>query len=236
MKIAIMQPYLFPYIGYWQLIDAVDKFVILDDVNYIMRGYINRNSILVNGAPHRFSVPLKKASQNRLIKDTQLNFNLEEKNKFLMTIQNSYKKCEYYENIMPMLEKIILNNEEDLTSYIEYSIRSITNYLQISTEIIKSSDIKKDESLKAQDRIIEICKKTNADTYINLSGGRKLYHSEDFEIEGMKLLFIDININDIIYAQNSKQFVPNLSIIDVLMNNSISEIKLLLKKYSLNSQ
>jgi len=69
MRIAIMQPYVFPFIGYFQLISAVDKFVLYDDVNYINRGWINRNNLLVNGVPYLFSIPLKHASQNRLIND-----------------------------------------------------------------------------------------------------------------------------------------------------------------------
>lgn len=229
-----MQPYLFPYIGYWQLIDAVDKFVILDDVNYIMRGYINRNRILINGQPYMFTIPIEKASQNKLIMNTQINFGEEGKKKFLMTIQNAYKKAPYFEIVMPMIEEIILNLETDLTEYIRQSIKSIMEYLNIQTNILVSSKIEKNQDLKAEERIIEICKRLGADTYINPCGGRTLYHHLDFEQEGMELFFLDTKSECITYNQRQKEFVSNLSIIDILMFNDVKTIQRFLKEYELN--
>lgn len=236
MKVAVMQPYLFPYIGYWQLINAVDKFVILDDVNYIMRGFINRNKILLNGQPYQFTIPIKKASQNKLIMDTELNFSQEDKRKFLLTIRNAYKKAPYFEKVMPMLEEIIQNPENDLTNYIRYSIERITQYLDIKTEIFVSSQIEKQPDLKAQDRIIEICKCLGADIYINPCGGRKLYHSEMFEKEGIKLLFLDPDMNHILYNQNQENFENNLSIIDVLVFNDKRKMEQIMEEYELNEE
>lgn len=112
MKVAIMQPYLFPYLGYWQLIKSVDTFVILDDVNFIKRGYINRNSILVNNNVHMFSVPVDKPSQNKLIMDTKLKFSRDEKEKFLKTIYLSYKKAKCFEAVYDKLKKIVLFDEK----------------------------------------------------------------------------------------------------------------------------
>lgn len=233
MKVGIMQPYLFPYIGYWQLIDAVDRFVILDDVNYIMRGYINRNSILLSGKPYRFTIPIQKASQNKLIMDTQLNYCQEEKNKFLLTICNAYKKAPYYDVVMPMIEEIINNSEIDLTQYIQFSIERIMNYLDVQTELFISSQIEKNQLLRGEKRIIEICKKMNADTYINPCGGRKLYSHLNFEQEGLELFFLETRGNNINYSQNQEEFVSNLSIIDVLMFNDVQTIKKFLKEYEL---
>lgn len=229
-----MQPYLFPYIGYWQLINAVDQFVILDDVNYIVRGYINRNRILINGQPYMFTIPIKKASQNKLIMDTEINFGEEEKKKFLLTIQNAYKKAFYYEAVMPLIEEIIRNSQTDLTEYIRFSIEKIMEYLNIHTKILVSSKIEKNEALKAEERIIEICKRLGADTYINPSGGRLLYHHLDFEQEGMELFFLDTKSECITYNQRQKEFVSNLSIIDILMFNNVQDIQVLLEKYDLN--
>lgn len=146
MKVGVMQPYLFPYIGYWQLINAVDRFVILDDVNYIMRGYINRNSILLNGKPYRFTIPIKKASQNKLIMETELNFDLLAKEKFLQTIQTAYKKAPYYEKVMPMMIEIINQQESDLTRFIRFSIEKLMEYLHIQTEILVSSQLEKNRN------------------------------------------------------------------------------------------
>lgn len=233
MKVAVMQPYLFPYIGYWQLINAADKFVILDDVNYIMRGFINRNRILLNGQSHMFSIPIKKASQNKLIRDTKLNFSEEDKRKFLMTIKSAYGKAPYFSQVMPMVEQIIDNPEIDLTSYIKNSILRINQYLDIDTEILISSEIEKDNTLKAQDRIIEICKKLNADIYINPCGGRGLYRHCDFEKEGLKLFFLTTIGENIHYQQFKKEFVENLSIVDLLMNNGQNQIRNFLHQYIL---
>lgn len=234
MKVGIMQPYLFPYIGYWQLIYAVDRFVILDDVNYIMRGYINRNSILLNGKPYKFTIPIKQASQNRLIMDTKLNFEEKEKKKFLMTISSAYKKAPFYQKVMPLIENVIMNPQDDLTDYIENSLNVLMKYLGIGTKLYRSSRIEKDNTLRAQDRIIEICKRLQTDTYINPCGGRALYNHEAFKKQGMELYFLDVCNEEIIYEQGQKDFQPNLSIIDVLMFNDLERTKQFLRKYKLN--
>ncbi len=234
MKVAIMQPYLFPYIGYWQLLNAVDKFVVLDDVNFIVRGYINRNRILLNGKPYRFTIPMKAASQNRLIKDTKLHFNEQEKMKFLGVLECAYKKAPFYSKVMPMLERIIRNPEDDLTEYIYYSLEILKNYMDINTELYKSSELEKDNSLRAQDRIIEICRRMKADIYINPCGGRQLYTHEEFENQKMQLFFLDTIEEEIFYEQGQKGFEKNLSIIDVMMFNDVQQMKTLLNKYELN--
>ena len=233
MKVAIMQPYLFPYIGYWQLINAVDELVILDDVNYIKRGYINRNSILINGTPYMFSIPISQASQNRLIMDTQLNFPQKEREKFLKRIELAYKKAPQYANVMPIIHDIIENPQDDLTKYTYYQLIKICEYLQIKTNFKFSSQIEKNCDLKGQDKIIEICMKESADIYINPSGGRRLYDSQRFCNKGIKLFFLDIHNSAIVYKQTSDTFVSNMSIIDVLMSASLDTMKQLLKEYSL---
>jgi len=235
MKIAIMQPYFLPYIGYWQLIYAVDQFVLLDDVNYIIRGYINRNYILFDRKRYRFTIPVKKASQNKLILDTKINFKLEEKRKFLRTIQNAYRKAPYYTDIMPLIETIINFTEEDLTMYILNSIKIILDYLKVKTEIFISSKLPKKEGLKAEKRIIEICKIMNADIYINPCGGRKLYNWEHFKRENIQLYFLDTRVNQICYNQMVGDFEKNLSIIDILMFNAKEKVQEFLKEYDLNT-
>lgn len=234
MKVGIMQPYFMPYIGYWQLINAVDKFVLLDDVNYIMRGYINRNSILLNGQVYRFTIPIEKASQNKLINEIQINFTKNKKSDFLKTVCVAYKKAPYYEIVMPLIEDIVNNEETDLTKFIWYSIDKITGYLQINTKIFVSSKIDKNQMLKAEARIIEICKKLSGDIYINPCGGRKLYFNSDFEQYGIKLFFLDTKSENIFYNQNQNVFIKNLSIIDLLMFNNIQTIRKFLGEYELN--
>lgn len=230
-KVAIMQPYFFPYIGYWQAINAVDEYVLLDDVNFIMRGYINRNNILLNGKAHLFSIPLEKPSQNKLISETKLNFNDKDKETFLKTIMTAYKKAPYFNDVFSIVESIILNPENNLTNYIKFSIETIKNYLEIDTLITLSSEIKKDSSLKAQDRILEINKKLNADMYINAIGGQELYDKDLFANSNIELKFIKTLPHE--YKQFKNEFVPNLSIIDILMFNSKEEVRELLNQYEL---
>ena len=218
MKLGIMQPYFLPYIGYWQLINAVDKFVLLDDVNYIMRGYINRNSILVNGREHRFTIPVRQASQNKLIKDTKFAFPDEEKNKFLL-----------------MIHQIVEFEQEDITQYIHNSLTIIMNYLGIETKIYHSSQIPKNNDLHGQDRILEICRQLRSDVYINPCGGRKLYSSDEFEKNGIRLYFLDTRSDKIHYSQNNEEFKENLSIIDIMFFNDVETIRTFLQEYDLHS-
>ncbi|MBD5523501.1 MAG: WbqC family protein [Lachnospiraceae bacterium] len=234
MQVGIMQPYFFPYIGYWQLIYAVDKFVLLDDVNYIMRGYINRNSILLNGNPYRFTIPIKKASQNKLIMETKLNFSLPEKRKFLKLLDCAYKHAPYYDVVMPIIEYIILSPQEDLTKYIYISLNEVCKYLQIQTEILISSQIEKNTDLHGENRIIEICKKLHANIYINPCGGRKLYSQENFRKENIELYFLDTIQECIYYKQKKGEFVSNLSILDVMFYNNRETIARFLGEYELN--
>lgn len=236
MKIGIMQPYFLPYIGYWQLINAVDKFVLLDDVNYIMRGYINRNSILINGKEHRFTLPVQQASQNRMIKDTRIAFRRKEKEKFLLMIESAYKKTPKYNDVMPMIRQIVDFEQDEITQYINNSLIIIMDYLGIETKIYVSSEIPKNNSFHGQDRIIEICRQLKADMYVNPCGGRKLYTQAAFAQNGMELYFLDTRDDKIYYSQNQEEFKKNLSIIDVLFHNDVETIKAFLGEYDLHSE
>ena len=231
MKLGIMQPYFFPYLGYWQLLTAVDKFIVLDDVNFIKRGWINRNNILVNKQPHLYSIPLDKPSQNKLIMETQLKFSKEQREKWLKMIEMAYKKAPYYKLVYPFLKQIIMLEDNDLTSFIINSFKIVLNYLEMEQQIIRSSQIEKNPSLRAQDRILEICKRQNADMYINPIGGQSLYDVCSFAKENIDLRFIKTNIKP--YKQFGNEFIGGLSFIDVLMFNDIAEIKNMLQAYVL---
>ena len=233
MKTAIMQPYFLPYIGYWQILHAVDQFVILDDVNYIKRGYINRNSILIDGKPFRFTIPVQNASQNRRICDTRLCFSIRQKKNLVRTISNAYKRAPCYPEVMSLIEGIINFEEEDLTTYIFNSIQKVVDYLNIKTELYLSSKLEKNKELKSEDRIIEICKVMATDIYINPWGGRKLYDHEHFKKENIKLLFLNTRKTNILYRQENENFEPDLSVIDLLMYNEKKAIQKYLTEYDL---
>jgi len=224
-----MQPYLFPYIGYWQLINSVDTFVIFDDVNYIKKGYINRNSILMNNQAHLITFELIGASQNKLINEIEIGNN---RKKILKSIERTYAKAPYFENTFNIISEILNNDEKNLAKFIGYSLEKISNYLSIGTKFIYSSDLKNDKSLKGQDKILDICKGLEADTYINAIGGKELYQKDSFKYEGVKLQFLETQITQ--YTQFNESFVPYLSIIDILMFNSIEEVKKMLLDFKLD--
>lgn len=226
-----MQPYLFPYIGYFQLINAADKFVILDDVNFINRGWINRNNILVNGKAHLFTLPLENSGQNRQIKDIEILQNTDRKKKFLKTIDLSYRNAPYFKEINNLVSEIILFDEKNISKYICFSLVKLNEYLDIKTEIVESSSVYLNDSMKNQERIIDICKKENAHHYINPIGGKELYSKELFKSNGITLNFI--KSKKIEYKQFENMFVDSLSIIDVLMFNPKDKVRQYLNEYEL---
>lgn len=231
LKIAIMQPYFFPYIGYFQLMNTVDKFVIYDDVTFIKGGWINRNNILINNSPNLFTLPLKNASSNILIKDIEISLNDKWKNKFIKTIIWNYKKAPYFTETIEIISKILNIDNILLKSMCIESFELINKYLQIDTEIIDSSTIYSNEDLFGQDRVLDICIKENAIHYINPIGGLKIYNRKDFNDKGIKISFLETN--QIKYSQFKNDFIPNLSIIDVMMFNSPNEIRKMLNNYKL---
>ena len=228
MNLAVMQPYLFPYIGYWQLVDAVDIFVIYDDVNFIKQGYINRNKILQNQKAHLFTLQLIGASPNKKINNINIGGN---SNKLLRTIKQNYSKAPFYKDVFQVLEEILNNEEKELSKFLGFSLVKISKYLNIDTKFLYSSDIKNDKALKAQDRLIEMSKTLNATGYINSIGGIELYDKEIFSQNDINLSFL--KSSEIFYKQFNNEFIPNLSIVDVLMFNSKDNIKNMLNQFQL---
>jgi len=229
MKIAVMQPYLFPYIGYWQLINAVDTFVIYDDVNFIKGGNINRNSILQNETSQLITLELISSSSNKRINEISVGNNSK---KLLKTIKQNYSKAPFFNDVFPLLDEILSNKEKDLSQFIGISLVSISKYLNINTNFLYSSDLENNKSLKAQERLIEISQILNATDYINAIGGKELYDKEGFLEKDINLIFL--KSTEILYKQFNNRFVSNLSIIDVMMFNSKEEIPMLLQKYNLS--
>ena len=231
MKLAIMQPYFFPYIGYFQLLNEVDTFVIYDDVNFIKNGWINRNRLLISGNPIFFTIPLKNKSPNKNINEIEINHQDFWKRKMLKSIQLNYSKTPYFKEIYPIIERIIESNEIKLSKLATKSIQAIANYLEINTLMVESSTKYNNRQFKNQARVIDICKKEKANQYINPPGGVELYDKKIFTAENILLNFIQPNQNK--YPQPSNQFHPEQSIIDVLMNNGKEKTKKMLEDYSL---
>lgn len=215
MKLAIMQPYFFPYIGYFQLIQHVDKFIIYDDVNYIKKGWINRNRILINGAPGLISIPLKKASQNKLIKDTELSDDHSWKNKFEKTLESAYRKAPFFSIIFPEVQEIINRDYDSIAELNLATIRFVCQYLDIGTELVASSTRYGNAHMKAQHRILDICLQEGAGTYINPVGGMEIYDNDLFECHRIQLFFLKSIPTP--YRQFGPEFQPYLSMLDCLM-------------------
>lgn len=232
MKLGIMQPYFLPYLGYWQLMNAVDTYVVYDDVNYIKGGYINRNSILINKEAKNINLILSGATPTKHINEIFVNESLVQKRKILSKIQMAYAKAPNYGSVYQVLEKVFLQQEINLAKYLYNSFKIVSEYLNINTKILLSSELKKDCSLKGKDKVISICKLLEADEYYNSVGGMELYDKDEFAENGIKLSFLKMD-NDIVYKQFNNEFVPNLSIIDIMMFNSKNECKRLLEKYTL---
>lgn len=232
MKLAIMQPYLFPYFGYFQLISIVDKFIIYDDVQYIKGGWINRNRILLNTQAHLFTFSVKNDSAFLNINQRYFTNKFDkEKQKFLKIVYSAYSKAPFYLNIRKLLERILFTEELNISNMITQSLMLICNYLDIGTQFYISSEINKDNTLKGEERVISINKCLGSKHYINSVGGKTLYSKDVFKENGIKLSFIKPKLVE--YKQFENQFVPWLSIIDVLMFNSVEKIREMLQEYEL---
>jgi hypothetical protein len=232
MKIAIMQPYFFPYIGYFQLINLVDEFIIYDNAQYSKKGWINRNRILTNHEIKYISLSLKKDSYFLNINQRYLaeTWSLDRK-KVLNQIIESYKKAPQFEIIFPLIEKCLFAQENNLNNFLIYKLQEICSFLSINTKLTLSSSIFIDQNLNREEKIIALCKARNSTSYINSGGGIDLYSKENFYINKIKIKFLVSNPKK--YMQFSDNFIPFLSIIDVLMFNSLEEIRKMLDNYEL---
>jgi hypothetical protein len=254
MKLAIMQPFVFPYIGYFQAINAVDKYILYDRLNYIKKKWMNRNRILiVNRDPCYFVIPLKEKSSYKKIYQIQLEPSNSWRSKILNQVNYNYKKSPFFSEVFPLIEKVILFETDLLHELNNQSIIETCNYLEIKTiigadasvydEIEEKLNYYEDDlpsgypniylypMVKKIIRVLEICRYEKADHFINAIGGTKLYSKEDFLRNGITLNFIQTK--DYRYKQNSDKFFSGLSIIDVLMNCGKEQTRKLLDEYDL---
>jgi hypothetical protein len=229
MKIGIMQPYFFPYIGYFQLINAVDKFIFYDDLNFIKNGWINRNRILLKDNTHFLTIQLKGASSFKLIKEVEFSDN---RLKLLKTLDQAYKRAPYFKEIMPLIHECLLENTSKICDQAIVSVIKTCKYLKLKTSFeLSSVSYPESKGFEKADRLKYICKSNNSLTYVNPIGGVDLYTKDVFLKDGINLFFLQSNQFN--YKQFNNEFVPWLSIIDVLMFNSKEQIGVMLNKYEL---
>jgi hypothetical protein len=234
MKVAIMQPYFFPYIGYFQLIAASNVFVLHDDVQYITGGWVNRNRILLNGEDRMITFPVQKAASVLPIKARSYVSGNQGLRHIINQVKQAYAKAPGYRHVFPLVEELLNFADRNVARFNENLIRRICALIGIETSIIVSSSLDKDESLKGQERVLDICRCVGATHYTNPIGGATLYHQEAFRSSGITLRFLAAQ--DERYRQHDDKWVPFLSIMDVLMFNSMQEVQRLLSKYRLLSQ
>ena len=231
MKIAIMQPYFIPYIGYWQLLNTVDRFVIYDDVTYIKGGWINRNRILINGKPSYITVPLFQASSYKRICDISLQSSPVWRRKMIKSVENTYRKAPFFSEIIPVVKKIICYKTDNLADFLAHNITSLATFMGIKTEFVMTSRCYQNINLTGQDRVLDICNQEGASTYINPQGGQTLYDTKAFRRANIDLRFI--MMLPIPYKQRTAGFVPYLSIIDALMELGPRGVERHLDKFDL---
>lgn len=244
MKIGVMQAYFIPYIGYFQLIDAVDTFIMYEYVTFRKRSWITKNRLLDKGRsqPFELNVPVSAKSSYKRIEEIEISEGNYSRKKTLKQIELNYKKALFFNDVYPLVERLISIKETSIHRYNSLIVQGICEFLEIKTKIIfeNSSSIEMEEQLSKKvideeeektRRIFEICKAYKADVYINPIGGIDLYKKEPFKKEDIDLFFVETE--DFSYKQFKDDFVPYLSIIDVLMHNGKSKTQELIKKYNL---
>ena len=221
MNIAIMQPYFFPYLGYFQLLSNCDEFILLTEVNYIKRGWIHRNRIKMHERETRFGLNISEASQNKKINEHQIHSGKEEAKR---KVFNAYKNSKNFDQWFPTISNAIMHPCDSLSDYLANSLFKTSLLLDIDTKIIKDSDIEYDRTKRGSNLILEICRSRRASTYINLPGGKDIYNSQDFLAEGIELCFMkEYN------PANYKHLDPNFSCLSVVDKLACVEIETLRK-------
>jgi hypothetical protein len=233
MAVAIMQPYFFPYLGYFQLIQAVDHFVLYDDVMFIKKGWINRNRILMQGNDYMFTIPLEKQSQNKSIRASNVAWETGFSAKFILQLRSAYKKAPHVEAVIQLIEEVLTEKPLNLADLAGNSLQATWNYLGLRKQFYMSSCLPVSSELGRAERLIEITKHLEDTVYINATNGKELYDKPTFAKEGVELQFIQSDLPR--YSQgNNAEFLPGLSIIDVLMWNDIAEVRDMLRCYRLD--
>ena len=224
-----MQPYFFPYLGYFQLMHAVDRFVFLDDVRFIKQGWINRNRILLDGEVVYLTVPVENPGLRGRICDVRV-FGDDWRRRRIETLRHAYARAPHFREILPIVAEVISAPVDSIAALARHSVKRVAELLQIETPVVESSGSYGNDHLRGQDRILDIAARERADTYVNLPGGRELYRAPDFERAGIRLRFL--HPEEMAYPQAGSEFVPRLSIIDLLMAVGAAGARAMLSRYT----
>lgn len=216
-----MQPYFFPYIGYFQLIGAVDLFIVYDNIKYTKKGWINRNRMLQGGKDVMFSLPLRSDSDALDVRERALATDFR-RDKLLNQLRGAYGRAPRFAEVFPLIERVVQHENDNLFAYLHHGLGCICEHLGLATPIRVSSTIDIDHKARNQDKVIQLAKAVGASTYVNAIGGVELYDREAFGERGLTLQFLRSRPFE--YEQFGAPFVPWLSIIDVLMFNPLNVV------------
>jgi hypothetical protein len=235
MRVAIMQPYLFPYTPYFQLIHAVDCFVIFDTVQYIRRGWMHRNRIKLNGQEHLITFPTALAPRDTPIQEIVFSENAaKERERLLIKLAHAYGRATHWDQLEQLVAPLIAGLEQggSFVEFAERSLRSISGALRITTRFLRASDLIARASPQYQDYVLDICQALDANEYVNAPGGKDLYRAEAFAERGVALRFLHSELPP--YPQQGGEFVPDLSVIDILANVKLEDIRDYLQRWRLD--
>jgi hypothetical protein len=225
MKLALMQPYFFPYLGYFSLVAAVDRFVFYDDVQYIKNGWINRNVVRIQGRDTYITVPLVDAGSSRRIDDVEVRPAERWAAKMLESLRHGYGRAPYYAAVSALVGDVLHSGERRIAEMAKASVTRVAGYLGLPTSFEPSSRIYGNDALRGPERVLDICRRESASEYYNLPGGRELYDDRAFADAGVALRFVAPVFEP--YPQFGAPFRAGLSIIDVLMHNSPQRVRVM---------
>lgn len=238
MKLGVMQPYFFPYIGYYQLIDHVDQWVVFDKTQYIRKGWVNRNRVLhpdVNKEWNYITVPVRKHDKSTPISLIEINNDLQWKKEIAGKLSHYKRVAPYYQAVLDLLDECFSQEAELLSDFLITCLSASCERLQIdfSPLVFSKMNLNIDDAKHAGQWALNIASALDAQEYVNPPGGYKIFDEAEFRAKSVNLRFLSSSISS--YNQGKRPFVSGLSIIDVMMWNSADQIKEMLSRYSIMS-
>jgi hypothetical protein len=229
MIAAIMQPYFFPYIGYFQLMKAVDVFVFYDDVQYMKGGWVNRNRIRVNDEPVWLTFPVERLGLASLINDRRYLIDETTIAKFSGVLEAAYAKAPGYQEVAPVVRSLLKFDNLNVAAFNANLLTALARTLDIRCRFLMASAVGKPANLKGKERVIDICRRLNATRYVNAIGGTDLYQPGDFERLGLQLSFLRTTAAPASFCGEP----IHLSILDTLMCNGFAHTGEMMTQYEL---
>lgn len=229
LRLAAMQPYLFPYVGYFQLMHACDAFVLLDDVQYIRRAWINRNYIWQGRRSVRFTLPVAKAAQEARILDMRVDPTqyVKFRSKLLNALHHSYGKEKRFDEIYTLIASVFAPEATTLCSLASSSIFNVCDYLGLDKTVYRASELAPQRSGSRSVQILALCEALQGSEYLNPVAGTDLYQPDVLAGGGCRLLALAPHIPDELCDPIARR---PLSIIDSLMRHDRQYLRAVLEQ------